>query len=118
MPHSEVINYAVCPKCNRIYKLTELTEANNGREYLVERSCEHIETQKCNTPLMKRIKVSGSFKIVPRKYRSLIYSLKELVGRKDFLKKCENEHRMFKMVSMLIYVIGSCGSHYVAVESI
>ena len=102
MPHSEVIDYVVCPKCNRIYKLTECMEyKNNGKEYLVDRCCDYIEFPnhpfpsrrlKCNTPLMKKVKVAGSFKVVPRKlyqYHSIINSLKQLIGRRDFLNKCE-----------------------------
>ena len=98
MPHSNVIDYVVCPKCNTIYKLTECMDS---KEYLVDRSCEYVEFPnhpipsrriKCNTSLMKKVKVAGSFKVVPRKvyqYHSVIDSLKQLIGRRDFLKKCE-----------------------------
>lgn len=33
MPNDELIDYAVCPKCNNIYKLSE---SKNGKKYIAD----------------------------------------------------------------------------------
>ena len=95
-----VVDYAVCPKCCSIYKLAECYETVNGKKCLADRLCNYIEYPshphqskrvKCNTPLMKRVKVGNTYKLAPKKvfqYCSIEHSLQLLIERKGFIDKC------------------------------
>ena len=92
MKHIEgVIDYVVCPKCHSIVSVTDCITIQNGKRVFLDKCCDFIEypdhphrsrRAKCNTSLMKRVKVKGTMKFVPRKlyqYHSIIASLiKEL----------------------------------------
>ena len=72
-------------KCCTLYALSECTIRRGS--LLESKKCEHIEFPnhphslrrlKCNTSLMKRVKINGKFKLVPKKlfvYQSIIQSL-------------------------------------------
>ena len=98
--HKEgVIDYVVCPKCHSLFSISDCT--NYNKEF-IDKLCTHIEypkhphrsrRSKCNSPLMKRVKISGKSKLMPRKvyqYRSIIDSLKRLTKRQNFLTSCEH----------------------------
>lgn len=64
--------------------------------------CDHVEyprhphahrRKKCGAVLMKKVKVGGKYKLVPRKlyvYNSLVQALEQLVSRPNFLDQCEH----------------------------
>ena len=92
--------YVVCPKCSTLYTFAEcIIQQGNITD---SRRCEHIEfpnhphsarRSKCNTILMKRVKVNGKSKLVPKKvfvYQSVIQSLQEMATRPGFLQMCEH----------------------------
>ena len=66
--------YVVCPTCSALYLFKDCIMRENGCD--VSKQCEHIKypnhphrsrRNKCNTTLLKRIKVSDKSKLVPRK---------------------------------------------------
>ena len=99
----DLLEYVVCPKCNCLYLRTDcIIKLLNGE--VPSRRCDYIEfqnhryqsrRQKCGTLLMKCIHTgnNNTMKYAPRKtffYHSVILSsLKTLVLRKEFLRKCE-----------------------------
>ena len=98
---NDFTEYVVCPKCSQLYILSECIMKNqHGNDE--SRRCDHVEfpnhpfphkRNKCNTVLMKQVKVNGRYKLVPRKvflYRSIIHSLIDMAKRPDFLTKCEH----------------------------
>lgn len=93
------IEYVVCPKCCKLYLLSDCIIDNHGQ--VTSKLCDYIEfpdhpfssqRKACSEILLKRIKVGKKIKLVPRKvyvYRSIIQSLKAMMGRKNFLEKCD-----------------------------
>ena len=89
--------YAVCPKCNSLYSISECTQ--NG--VLTSRLCDYVafpnhkhlsRRTKCDTELMKQVCVGSKIKLVPRKlfvYHSIISCLQRFINRRGFLQKCE-----------------------------
>lgn len=100
MPKDAVIEYAVCPDCNSIYKLADCFEIVNGKKCLTDRMCDYTEYPnhphhsrrlKCNSHLMKKVNIGDAYKLVPQKvfqYHSIRHSLKLLIEKKGFMEKC------------------------------
>ena len=92
--------YVVCPKCCSLYTLSECIVINRRVEE--SKLCQFVEfpnhphhsrRSQCNEILMKKVKVGGKPKLVPRKtyvYRSVVTSLTQLVQRPGFIEKCEH----------------------------
>lgn len=95
----EITEFVVCPNCDNIYSFADCVTKYRNEE--MSKQCKHIEfpnhkyrsrRSKCNTLLLKQIKVRSKTKLVPRKtfvYRSIISYLRSFVKRKGFLQKCE-----------------------------
>lgn len=91
----KLINFVVCPQCNSLFKLDSCIINNESRR------CENVEfpnhpqqsrRRKCNTVLLKKVKVGNKIKLVARKafiYQSVIECLKEMSTRTGFLAICE-----------------------------
>ena len=87
--------YVVCPKCDRLYDLSDCIIVENGQER--SKLCEFIKfprhrqtshRSKCNT-MMNSVIVGGKKKLVPRKsffYHSVIHGLESLLATKFFYK--------------------------------
>ena len=92
--------YVVCPRCNALYSMKDCIVHQNGRNesqvcgYVMYPNHPHLSKRnKCNTVLLKKIRVGCKNKLVPRKtfvYNSVIDGLKSLVCRRGFLQKCEH----------------------------
>ena len=94
--NQDITEYVVCPKCHRLYDLSECILVVNGKEE--SKLCDFIkfplhphtlQRSKCNTILMKNVIVGGKKKLVPRKsffYHSVISSLQRLLAKKVFTK--------------------------------
>jgi len=94
------IEYVVCPKCNTLYTFSDCIVINSGQQE--SKLCHFIRfpnhphrsrRTSCNEVLLKRVKVGGNYKLVPRKvyvYRSVIETLKQFTQRPGFLEKCEH----------------------------
>ena len=100
--NNDFITYATCQKCSAIYKIEECKiKLPNGR--VASKECDHVEfprhpqvhhRKKCGTMLMKNVRYSlgGSEYLHPKSifcYRSIIYSLQNLLQRASFLEDCE-----------------------------
>lgn len=95
-----ITEYVVCPKCHRLYNLSDCVTINCSREE--SKLCDFVKfplhphiskRSKCNAILMKKVIVGGKRKLVPRKsffYHSVIDGLQRLIAKKDFLQKCEH----------------------------
>lgn len=95
-----ITEYVVCPKCHRLYNLSDCVTINCSREE--SKLCDFVKfplhphiskRSKCNAILMKKVIVGGKRKLVPRKsffYHSVIDGLQHLIAKKDFLQKCEH----------------------------
>ena len=93
-----VIEYTVCPKCHSLFLIAD---CKNNQGVFLDKLCTHIEYRnhphlsrrsKCNTPLMKKVKVNGKSKLVPRKiylYHNIIDSLRKFASKPNFLTLCE-----------------------------
>ena len=90
--------YVVCPNCSNLYTLAEcIIHQGSIAESM---KCKHTEfpnhshsarRSKCNTILMKRVKVNGKSKLVPKRvYRSVFQSLKDMATWQGFLQMCEH----------------------------
>lgn len=100
LKHSdEYVVYVVCPRCAKLYHLQDCIINFRGNQE--SKRCDHIEyphhrhsnkRTACNTILLKRVKIGGKFKLVPRKtfvYRSIIKAIQMMLVRENFLQKCE-----------------------------
>ena len=74
------IEYVVCPKCSCLYMITECNDdqTNPRRCSFVEFPHHPHATRRsaCTEVLMKRVKIGGKYKLIPRKvymYQSVIY---------------------------------------------
>ena len=88
-PNDGVTDYVVCPKCNTLYRMSECILKELGREE--SRKCGYIEfpnhphhsrRSKCNTALLKKVKMGRKSKLVPCKlyqYHSIIHTLQQFV---------------------------------------
>ena len=96
-----VTEYVVCPKCHMLYDPVDCTiRTSSGQEE--SQVCNFIEfprhpqasrRSKCNTPLMKKVRIGRKHKPVARKsflYHSLISGINRLVSRKNFIQACEH----------------------------
>ena len=94
-------HYICCPNCHSIYERESCCAVGNNGEVESLR-CTYVKfpnhpqlhhRKKCNTQLMKRIKLqSGKISLQPHfvyPYKSLIESLQEMITRKGFLVSCE-----------------------------
>lgn len=91
--------FVVCPKCCALYMLDNCITTESGSPE--SKRCEHVEfpnhpqvsrRSKCNTVLLKKVRVANKIKLVPRKtyiYQSIKSSLKEMATRPGFLGICE-----------------------------
>ena len=96
---SGLVEYAVCPKCDYLYKISDSVIIQNQVE--VSAKCNFVQypnhphihrRSECSTLLMKYVKVGNKQKLIPRKlfiFNSVICTLKELVCRPGFLRSCE-----------------------------
>jgi len=94
-----VSEYAVCPVCHTLYALSDCIITENGMKK--SKHCDFVafpnhphrsRRSKCNTALMKQVRVGGKTKLVPKKsflYHSVISGLQKLIARKGFLQHCE-----------------------------
>ena len=94
------VEYVVCTKCHNLYLYSDCIVQRNGSSE--SKRCTYVKypnhphsnkKNKCDNILMKRIKVGGKSKLVPRKtyvYHSIIQALKRLVCMEGFLKKCDH----------------------------
>ena len=92
--------YVVSPRCTKLYHIQDCIL--NVRGHQESRLCDHIEfphhphanqRAKCNTTLMKKVKLGGRYKFVPRKtfvYRSVAKALQMMIERGNFLERCEH----------------------------
>ena len=95
-----LVEYAVCPTCSALYLLKNCIVQENGHDE--SRLCNfirypnhphHSRRKKCNTILLKRVKVGNKSKLVPRKlfvYHSIIHGLKKILYREGLVGKCEH----------------------------
>lgn len=91
--------YVVCPHCHTLYNksdcIVQLPVGERGLKCDFVRYPNHPQRarrKKCETELMKKVKVGQKYKLVPRKtyvYYSIIESLKKLIKTPGFLDKCE-----------------------------
>ena len=94
-----VSEYAVCPVCHTLDALSDCIITENGMKK--SKHCNFVafpnhphrsRRSKCNTALMKQVRVGGKTKLVPKKrflYHSVISGLQKLIARKGFLQHCE-----------------------------
>ena len=94
------IEYVVCPTCSSLYLFDECIVYENGTQ--VSKLCDHVDfpnhphasrRNKCNTRLLKSIRVGKKSKLVARKlfpYHSVIISLKKMIKRRGFLSMCDH----------------------------
>ena len=100
--------YVVCPRCDKLYPRDDCT-IRTGSE-VISRKCNHVEYPnhrqphrrlKCGAELMKKVKIGGKYKLVPKKtymYNPLLSSLQELVSRRNMLLLCEQWRQHFDSV--------------------
>ena len=93
------VEYVVCPKCYKLFTLADCILDTHGNKE--SKLCDNVafpnhphrsRRRPCGKVLLKRIKVGGKMKLVPRKtfvYRSIIESLTLMSKRPGFLKKCD-----------------------------
>lgn len=97
----DVTEYVVCPKCHMLYDPLQCTiHTSSGLEE--SQLCSFIEfprhpqasrRSKCNTPLMKKVRIGRKHRLVARKsffYHILISGIKRLVSRKNFIQACQH----------------------------
>ena len=96
----DYVEYVVCSKCSSLYRLSECISDNHGQQE--SKRCTYVEfpdhphlyrRDPCNEILLKRVKISNKYKLVPRKvyvYRSILQSLKDMAKREGFLDKCDH----------------------------
>ena len=120
---SDFSEYVVCPQCYHLYSVSECIIKNAcGEESKI---CDHIEfpnhsqwtrRRKCGALLMKRVKINGKLKLVPRKiylYHNIIHSLTDMVRRPEFLTKCEHWRDRPKKNSCNEFWVEPCGKIYI-----
>lgn len=91
--------FVVCSKCHALYEPSKCIVKEHGQEQ--SKYCDYIEYPrhphssrrlKCNTPLMKWVRVGGKSKLVPCKtflYHSVIAGIGRLLQNEHFLSSCE-----------------------------
>ena len=76
-----IIDYVVCSKCHSLYSMADCSVMKNNKRVFIYKLCTHIEYPnhlhhsgrlKCNTPLMKQVKISGKPKLGPKKFVNII----------------------------------------------
>ena len=90
--------YVVCPRCFKLYDYTNcIVGVGSQAESL---RCNHVEYPnhpqvyrriKCNTELLKKIRVGRKHKLVPRKvyiYQGVLSAIARLCSRPGFLDRC------------------------------
>ena len=95
--HSGIKEYIVCCRCHRLYHSDVLSEEETQVQV-----CDYVQfphhphssrRKKCDTPLLKHIRVGRKSKMVARKaffYQSVITGIQKLVSRRGFLQRCEH----------------------------
>lgn len=93
------VKYVVCPRCHRLYDESECIIKELGVEKSLK--CLYVKfpnhpqqcrRKKCDTELMKKVKVGKKYRLIPRKnyvYYNIIASIKRLVSIPGFLELCE-----------------------------
>ena len=91
--------YVVCPKCCKLFTLEDCIINVHGTKE--SKRCDQIDfpnhphqsrRNPCGEILLKKIKVGGKVKLVPKKtyvYRSIVQSLIAMSKRQGFLEKCD-----------------------------
>ena len=97
---SGVTEYVVCPQCFKLYVYKDCVVRVGSQEHSLK--CQHVEfpnhpqrsrRQKCNTILLKRVRIGKATKLVPRKtyiYQSVLHSLTVFYSRPQFLQNCNS----------------------------
>ena len=90
LPNAGIRQYCVCPKCDTLY---------SGGNHTIQ-TCTYIQFPNhphksrkaaCNASLLKTIKSSSSYKLLPRKlysYNCIIENVKRLMSRPGFMQLC------------------------------
>ena len=91
------INYVVCPQCFKVYDYDDCVLRVGSQEQSLK--CQYVEfpnhpqrsrRQKCNTILLKRVRIGRKIKLVPRKtyvYQSVLQTLTTFCSRPQFLQE-------------------------------
>ena len=120
--------YVVCPKCDRLYDLSDCIIVENGQEQ--SKLCEFIKfprhrqtshRSKCNTTPMKSVIVEGKKKLVPRKsffYHSVIHGLESLLATKFFLQKYWKTHTVAAGTYYADIYDGAVWKHFNEMDSV
>ena len=98
------IEYVVCPRCNSPYLLEDCVVTCSGRKegklchhVAFPNHPQHFRRQPCNSALLKKVKRSGGYSLVPIRvypYYPLKKSLERLISIPGFLESCEEwRHR-------------------------
>ena len=111
--NSKIKEYAVCPKCHVLYEISECIIKRGGQTE--SKCCDFVKfpkhphvtkRSKCNTPLMKWIRIGSKSKLVPKKvfyYHSVIIGLETLISRKGFLQLCEQWRSLVSFQDSKLY---------------
>ena len=96
--HELLCEFVVSSKCHALYELSKCIVNEHGQEQ--SKYCDYVEFPrhpqssrrlKCNTPLMKWVRVGGKSKLVPCKtfiYQSVIAGIGRLLQNENFLNYC------------------------------
>ena len=89
--------YVVCPKCHSIYEYDDCVQVVSGSKE--SKVCRHVSfpnhpyvraRQPCGTRLLKKIKKSSGFSLVPIQVYAIVNTLQRLVYTPSFLQECEH----------------------------
>ena len=98
--YSEFTEYVVCPQCFTIYDYEKCVLKVGSQEQSLK--CQYVQfpnhpqrsrRSKCNTILLKRVRIGRMTKLVPRKtyvYQSVLQSLTTFCSRPGFLQDCNS----------------------------
>ncbi len=92
--HDGVVEYVVCSKCYYLRKQSQCITIQQKCDFVEFPRHPHASRRsKCDTILMKSVRIGTKSKLVPRKsffYHSVIDGIEKLMARKDFLQHCDN----------------------------
>lgn len=98
--NSKFTEYVVCPQCFKVYEYEECILKVGSQEHSLK--CQYVEfpnhpqrsrREKCNTILLKRVRIGRISKLVPRKtyvYQSVLQTLTKFCSRLLFLHDCNS----------------------------
>ena len=98
--YNDFTEYVVCPQCFKIYDYDKCVLKVGSQEQSLK--CQYIQfpnhpqrsrREKCNTILLKKVRIGRIFKLVPRKtyvYQSILQSLTLFCSRPCFLTDCNS----------------------------